>query len=282
MPEWSGSTASFSPLDANRSRDSRVHEADSQRDFFAFPVTSTVVPGLLVSVRNLAEAKLAAQSNISILDIKEPSDGPLAPASQEVWEQIAEFNAGRIPLSAALGEFDQGIEVATAVPKQFRFAKVGPCGSQSIENLHLRWQEIRSRLSPDIELVAVAYADHRAASCPTPAEVFGLAAKIGMKTWLVDTFEKDGKSSLDHLSGTELLSISAFAKQHAAKWVLAGSMRIEMLEGIGRANICPDLFGVRGDVCRESRASEISVQRIDRWLKRLQSFAVDSPRKSSH
>lgn len=279
MPEWSGSTASFSPLDANRSRDSRVQEADFRRDFSAFPVTCTVVPGLLVSVRSLAEAKLASQSNISILDVKEPSDGPLAPAGKEVWERIAEFNAGRIPLSAALGEFHQGIEVAAAVPKQFRFAKVGPSGSLSIENLHGRWQEIRSRLSPDIELVAVAYADHRAASCPAPDEVFGLAAKIGLKTWLVDTFEKDGKSTLDHLSGTELLSISAFAKQYGAKWVLAGSMRIEMLEGIRLAKICPDLFGVRGDVCMESRGSELSVQRIGRWLARLQSLAGDSPWK---
>src|SRR5687767_8833724 len=70
-------------------------------------------PGLLVSVRSVAEAEAALCGGAAIIDIKEPAAGPLGKADDEVTNAITRYVAGRRPVSAALGELIEG----NAVPK---------------------------------------------------------------------------------------------------------------------------------------------------------------------
>ena len=60
--------------------------------------------GLLVSVRSRAEAVLAWQYGVGIIDLKEPQRGPLASTPVEVWEEVAEVMPAHVRLSVALGE----------------------------------------------------------------------------------------------------------------------------------------------------------------------------------
>ena len=64
--------------------------------------------GLLVSVRNAAEATEALAGGASIIDVKEPSRGPLGRADADVTAAIAEAVAGRAPLTVACGELVTG------------------------------------------------------------------------------------------------------------------------------------------------------------------------------
>ena len=48
-------------------------------------------PSLLVSVRNLAEARAAIEGGCDRLDVKEPSRGPLGKADASVIAEIAAF-----------------------------------------------------------------------------------------------------------------------------------------------------------------------------------------------
>lgn len=226
-------------------------------------------PGLLVSVRNLEEAALVAELEVAILDFKEPSDGALAPVSPTVWRDVATQWSGKVCLSAALGEFDDAQTIAGAIPQSFTFAKMGPAGSGSIEELARRWSLIRDQLPQGVELVAVAYADYEAADCPSPLEIFTTASQQGLNTWLVDTFQKNGQTTLGHLSIDELTAIAMLAETTKSTWVLAGSMTSLMLANLRAAALCPNWIGVRGDVCDGARQGKIVQTKVKQWLAAL-------------
>ena len=231
--------------------------------------SSNAVPRLLISVRSLVEADAIANLGIAVLDLKEPLHGALAPASVDLWQQIASRYAASVSLSVALGEFDQAVDLAADVPGAVAFAKAGPANCQTLRQLTSAWTRLRDRLPESVSLVAVAYADHRAAACLPPQEIFEQAASMGIKTWLIDTLHKNGQSTLDQLSVETLSGIAQLAKLNQAQWVLAGSIRLAAARGYARLGPLPDLFGVRGDVCHGQRTGEISPQSVQRWLIEL-------------
>jgi len=272
MTDWSGSIASSSPLGVSPDDAATADQVASSR----LLASGRRCPGLLVSVRNVAEAMLVAPLGIDVLDLKEPSKGPLASTTPKVWAEVLAQVGGLVPLSAALGEFEEASKTAALVPSQFKFAKVGPSGCKSVANLRSHWQAIRDQLTDQVELVAVAYADYQAASCPSPELIFELAASIGLKTWLIDTFTKNGRSSLDHLTLHDLRRISSMAKSNQSQWVLAGSIRIEMIANESSSSEIPNMFGVRGDVCTHSRTGEVSIPKVQRWLAHLRAIEMVS------
>jgi uncharacterized protein (UPF0264 family) len=222
---------------------------------------------LLISVRSEREIDMAIAGGADIIDLKEPNRGPLAPTDVRLWQAVGQRRqAAESPIfSAALGESDEALAVASALPAGFRFAKVGPSGCDSIESQTRLWSETRARLDPKIELVAVAYADHQSAhSLPVDA-VFALAAECGFRKCLVDTFKKDGRSTLDHLGIDGLQQLSASAMDRGLWWALAGSIRLEQIELLFHHDIRPDCFGVRGDVCEQGRTGNLSIDRVRLW-----------------
>src|SRR5262245_26134710 len=64
-------------------------------------------PQLLVSVRDVAEARAALTGGADIIDIKEPRRGPLGMAKPAVMAEIVAGVGGRAPVSAALGELHE-------------------------------------------------------------------------------------------------------------------------------------------------------------------------------
>ncbi len=225
-------------------------------------------PSLLVSVRSEWEIDAAIAGGADIVDLKEPSDGALAPTSVQLWQSVAQ-RAGKHPLirfSAALGESKQARLIASGLPQRFAFAKVGPSGCGSQESLRQLWSDIRQLLSPQIELVAVAYADHLASGCLPAEQVFALASECGFKRGLIDTYVKDGRSTIDLLGTAALQRLSQLAERHRLWWALAGSIRLDQAESLRRQNqIQPDCFAVRGDVCEAGRTGVLSVSRLAAW-----------------
>src|SRR5438552_1913494 len=65
----------------------------------------SATPGLLVSVRSADEVKAALAGGADLIDVKEPAKGPLAPAEAEVVAAVIDKVGGRVPVSAALGEW---------------------------------------------------------------------------------------------------------------------------------------------------------------------------------
>lgn len=232
--------------------------------------------GLLVSVRSLQELRAIAELNVDVLDFKEPQQGPLAPADPAIWRQAAAQMPERCRLSAALGECGDAAELASRVPPRFAYAKAGPSASKTIARLVAPWAAIRSQLAGSVELVAVAYADHDKAQCAPPEAIFQAAARAGMRTWLVDTFDKTGGgNAATHLGAERLRDIERSARRCGASWVLAGSITSQTAEELLRQGIRPTFFGVRGDVCDGSRGGRVVAAKVSAWLELLRLSAQD-------
>ncbi len=229
-------------------------------------------PKLLVSVRNRNELATAAAGGVDIVDLKEPRRGALAPADAELWSHAASFRRGLSSsslLSAALGERADAIRVAGRLPPAFAFAKVGPSGCSSADAISDLWAMVRQRLDDRIELVAVAYADFQAAGSLPPEAIFRLAAEAGFSRCLIDTYVKDGRSTLDHLGMDGLVSLAKVARKAGLWWTLAGSIRVDCVSLLRQHAVLPDCFGVRGDVCRRGRAGTLSGKRVTVWKESL-------------
>ena len=85
-------------------------------------------PGLLVSVRSLAEARAAIGGGCAVLDLKEPSRGPLGMADPEVVGEAAGWGRSRgVATSMAMGEVADWSDEAVAefTLPAVDFAKLG-------------------------------------------------------------------------------------------------------------------------------------------------------------
>lgn len=236
-----------------------------------FSATDFAATGLLVSVRSVAEAAEIAPLAIDVIDLKEPLRGPLGACDPEVWHRsLAECEfAGE--WSAALGEAGAAIPWASEVPPEFSFAKAGPAGIDRRARLGCFWEDLRRRLPPAVALVAVAYADWSAASTLPPEQVLEVAIRTGLGTLLIDTFGKDGRSSVEHLSFARLQRLVARAKDANCEVVLAGGATFEALATFARLGV--RRVGVRGGVCQAGRESRLDSAAVERWAKQLAKLA---------
>ncbi|WP_197455820.1 (5-formylfuran-3-yl)methyl phosphate synthase [Stieleria neptunia] len=233
-------------------------------------------PEWLVSVRDLAEAKRAVEFDVAILDFKEPRRGALAPVAVQIWRQVASWaSAGKDGplLSAALGESDQAVGLADQLPPEFAFAKAGPSGCNDPDQTRGMWDAVRARLPDRVELVAVAYADHRSADCLPAEQILDLAARHGFRRILLDTCEKNGRSSIDLLGSSRLLNLGRQAHQQLLWWSLAGSITRDQVAGMAKLipppEFRPDCFAVRGDVCDGDRIGTLCPDKMRQWMQML-------------
>ncbi|WP_436716987.1 (5-formylfuran-3-yl)methyl phosphate synthase [Roseiconus lacunae] len=232
---------------------------------------------LLVSVRNLEEAKVAIAGGVRLVDLKEPSKGSLAPTSPDIWRSVSEFltqdagdhNCAGIDLSIALGEPDTAVKFADQVPRTVRFAKAGLSGLDSAEAVLKFWRLLRAQLPAPVTLVAVAYADYQVAGTLSPEEVAQLALQFGLRHVLIDTFEKSGGSSLKQLGRQRLGEFAVAAQTLGIWWALAGSIDRQETQSLLKDQVWPDCIAVRGAVCEGDRAGTISPGRLVGWTSML-------------
>lgn len=228
---------------------------------------------LLVSVRSETEFNDAFVAAVDIIDLKEPFEGPLAPAPVDLWVQAAKRmkppKKSSPLLSAALGESDVASRVAYRLPPEFDFAKAGPSGCNSAQKLENLWMRVRAELNDAISLVAVAYADHTAAGCLPPTQVFEIAAANGIEFCLIDTFLKNGLSTVDHLGITGLRDLQKTVNQLNLWWALAGSLTDNSVTTIQKQGLHPNCFGVRGDICIGDRTGRLATHRIEAWKSKI-------------
>ncbi|MCU0877534.1 MAG: (5-formylfuran-3-yl)methyl phosphate synthase [Pirellulaceae bacterium] len=217
--------------------------------------------GLLVSVRDLDEARIALAAGVDLIDVKEPRRGSLGAASAEVWRSVVAFVAGRQPVSLALGELVEGID-PERLPSAARanFAKVGLAGMRGDMGWPQRWRAVVENLPAGTRPVAVAYADWQSAGAPSPEEVLEAGAEAGCPYLLVDTYGKSRGNLLAHLSASELHVLAAQARAAGVELVLAGSL--DELAITELLPLAPAYIAVRGAVCRGTRSGPIDESKI--------------------
>jgi len=227
---------------------------------------SRLVPGLLVSVRSVTEAQEAVAGGAAIIDVKEPSRGPLGRADADVTAAIAEAVAGRAPLTVACGELVTGAsEIAAhveAIANQLVAAglsfpeavKVGP-SRLSLDRWRSAYERLAAIVVEPIELVAVAYADWRFAKAPDPARLIEAVADGGASTILIDTFDKSAGGLLDVAGLGRLRDWVAAARSRGLGVALAGRLTANDLPLV--ASLGAQIVGVRSAACEGGRMGRV-------------------------
>ncbi|KAA1260019.1 hypothetical protein LF1_25570 [Rubripirellula obstinata] len=243
------------------------------------PANSTAkLPEFLVSAASMEEFDLLATiSQVDIIDLKDPAWGAISPASIDLWNLVA-AKSSQLPkhqhLSAALGEFDQANQCAKQLPPQFRFAKMGSSECDHVDLLMQRWRTIKNHLHASTELVAVAYADFKSAKSIDPMKVLLGAKAGGLKRILIDTFQKDGRTSIDHLGIDQLRAFADAAYENGIWWSLAGSIDLAQVDQLSLNGIHPDCIGVRGAVCDGGRSTSLSEEKCRRFSSTVHGHAT--------
>lgn len=223
--------------------------------------------GLLVSVRDAAEAREALAGGATIVDVKEPARGPLGAAACDVTARIAAVVARQTPWTLAAGELRDGVAAihehvrrtiallgAGAVPPAA--VKAGLAGMGAGE-----WRSLLGAfvagLPAGVEPVAVAYADWERACSPAPVEVIAAAASAGFGVLLLDTFDKAGGPVVGNaVAAAQVADWIGRARQAGMLPVLAGNLTADTLPA---AVACgPDVIAVRSAACVGGRSGTVS------------------------
>ena len=230
--------------------------------------------GLLVSVRSLEEAKAAFEGGCTVLDVKEPTRGPLGMADREVIREVSEWGSGRgVATSMAMGEVVDWSDsrVAQWEPLSVDFAKLGLSGLAPGEGSRdwLRdWQSLRERLNGPGRWIAVAYADAEHCGAPELDLVVAAAIETGCAGVLIDTWDKTAGGLRDHVSMDQLESVRERTAAAGLLLALAGKVSLEDLPEVTRVQ--PDLVAVRSAACRDGRRDlEVEANRVRELADRL-------------
>ena len=225
---------------------------------------------LLISVRSAEEATVALAGGADLIDVKEPSNGPLGVAHHEVLAAVLAVVNGAVPVSAALGEWTPNAlnEAHWHLQLPVQFLKWGLAGYGNSPGWGEDLLETRRQIRTGPEVVLVAYADWEKAKSPAPAEIVKFARRFRYKAVLFDTFNKDGSSLLDSLPLADLTELMASLKKSGIPIALGGSLKLEHLKQL--KPLAPDWYAVRGAVCAGgTREGMLDPVRIQKWKTAL-------------
>src|SRR5438034_3325430 len=145
--------------------------------------------GLLVSVRSAAEVDAALEGGADLIDVKEPTKGPLGMAEAEVVAAVVAAVRGKVPVSAAMGEWSPNAitEAHWHLELKLDYVKWGLAGYPPSPGWGEDLLDTRRQPPARIEMVAVAYADWERAKSVPPAELVKFAKRYRFKAFLLDT-----------------------------------------------------------------------------------------------
>jgi uncharacterized protein (UPF0264 family) len=214
-----------------------------------------------VSVRSVEEAQAALAGGADLIDVKEPTRGPLGRADDEVINAVITAVGCRVPVSAALGEWSD--RDPNQIPMGLTYAKWGLAGRDSPTppwglwipgNLWLRARRYGTNA------VVVAYADWPLARSPDPEVLANQTCQLDYKVFLLDTAAKNGATLLDWIKPAILARLRFQLADAGVRMAMAGSLDANAIREL--APLAPDWFAVRGAVCEGGRNGTVSEAKV--------------------
>ncbi len=233
-------------------------------------------PGLLISVRDETEVETAIGGGADWIDFKEPHAGALGAVNFDLSLRMVHTVAGRLPISAALGELvnwsGSAAQRLLSVPG-IEVVKLGFANCATLHNWQAMWQQVyQQAVDQGKQLCAVIYADWVCAESPEPAAILDLAVKTGARLLLIDTWDKRRRSSLYYFSPQELKQLINHACDCNLRTVLAGSLQHDDIPLA--IQLKPDLLAVRGAACRGLRTERLDQAAIRELKKAITSASI--------
>ena len=248
--------------------------------------------GLLVSVRDAAEAVAALDGGAAIIDVKEPRHGPLGAADPEAIAAVAHVVGTRRPWTMACGELggERGsepdrthgtdhvgpldsaaasirsrldrvlslVEQSAVPPAAVKIGLAGAAGT----NWQRRLLNVFELLPDGSDRVAVAYADWERAGAPPPPDVIAAAAGLGCSVLLIDTFDK-AAGGLFTCCPPEMPAAWVTAARAARLQVVVAG-RITQAEIPAAWALRPDVVALRSAVCFNGRDGAVQAGLVRR------------------
>ncbi len=225
---------------------------------------------LLVSPMNLDEARAALDGGADIIDVKNPKEGSLGANFPWAIKAVAELAAGRVPVSATIGdlEFKPGTASLAALGAAMvgaDYVKAGLLGvktqDQAMEMMDGIVRAVKD-FDPRKKVVSAAYSDYARVGSLSPMLLPTVARDAGADLVMVDTAKKDGRSTFEFMSEEDLRSFISLGHKMGLEVAVAGTIGFDHLEMLKRLN--PDIIGVRGVVCGGDRRSSIRPELVER------------------
>jgi len=233
---------------------------------------------LLVSPKDMEEAKAVIRGNADIIDVKNPKEGSLGANFPWIIKSIRELvekeKGNGVKISAAIGDFDYKPGTASlaalgAAAAGAEYIKVGlhkiKTKQEAIDLLTGVVKAVKN-FDPARKVVSAFYADYKRINSISPFEIMAIGAEVEIDVAMIDTGIKDGKSTLEFLSAEELKTFVLESKALGLLTALAGSLKFEDVSAI--KEIGPDIIGVRGMVCGGNREDSVRAELV-RELKRM-------------
>ena len=234
---------------------------------------------LLVSVRSVDEALLAAEAGADFIDLKEPSAGALGALPLETIREVV--SALRLqhpsrPISATVGDFAHDVANGGALPALTaallqRVALTAACGVDYVK--------VGVRPGAGASALLHALAACRAQVVPVLIADDGLDPALCTQTLalpfsavMLDTSDKQAGSLLARVAQRELQVFILAARASGQLVGLAGALRHDDLPALQR--LAPDFAGFRSAVCAGDRTQALDAGRVQALRAQLRGLSA--------
>jgi hypothetical protein len=234
---------------------------------------------LLVSPRDLEEARAVIRGNADIVDVKNPHEGSLGAnfpwVIRSIKELVEKEGGNGMKMSAAIGDFyykpgTAALAALGAASAGADYVKIGlfkiKTREEAIDLLSGVVKAVKG-FDPAKKVVSAFYSDYKRINSISPFEVAEIGKEVEIDVSMVDTGIKDGKSTFEFLAEDELQTFVSKSKALGLETALAGSFTFEDIPAIKR--IAPDILGVRGMVCGGDRNAQVQEELVTELRRRV-------------
>jgi len=213
---------------------------------------------LLVSVRDVPEALLAAQGGADFIDLKEPRDGALGglpTAKIAAIVRALREQGSRLPISATIGDLPMS-DLGAILE---RVDAVAACGVDYVKVGIERYGPagtVLDALAASGHAVVPVFIGDRGLDF----EAVERACALGFPGLMVDTADKLAGSLFDVLCDVDLRRFVARVRASGALVGLAGALRHPQLAAL--RSLSPDFAGFRSAVCAVDRRGALDPERL--------------------
>ncbi len=210
--------------------------------------------GMLASVSNLDEAKIALHESVDIIDLKDPMHGVLGAVTTEVAQEVVKFVSRQCLVSATIGDLPmQSTLISKAIETMAStgvdIIKVGVFDDLTYEVIaSLKEQAINGAKGfngQQFTIVIVFFVDKG-----LDLEKISELAKAGIRGVMLDTADKTKGNLRTHMQDKEIQSFVIQAKSYGLLAGLAGSLKASDIAPLLKSE--PDYLGFRGALCQNN------------------------------
>jgi len=210
---------------------------------------------ILASIKNISEAKILINSEVDIIDLKDPANGALGKLENDNIKDIISFIGKKKLTSSTIGDLpnDEDLiakNVNELSATEVDFIKIGVYENDYINTL--------SKIVSCKKLIAVFFADK---FLPTKKEIL-ILKNSGFSGVMIDTSDKKSGNLFNHISDIDVHNFILSAKNLNLLTGVAGSINSSHINQIVKLN--PNYMGFRGALCEniEMRNSKISANNV--------------------